>query len=564
MKTLKETLDFNPFRQKEHDILRDEVLARFADTVDTEMNPDWIMVLGRFCTSPFHYYNEKAISNLSAFFQTNKQLVLESLESLGLTITHATLSMFRKGSSSNNEDSLKLDIPKDIIEFESVWHPEYQRYCEHIFNHLINVPLFVLGKNNKKDYLSLTLSKRVETLDNLGYGFIVSGFNSIIRNSISHGNSFFNEHIGITYADKKRKLELTGLEFSKKFDTLVDECHSIMLSIIIFVCNNSEDVIAFGLDKLPLGIRMLFISSFIDHRGFSILSMVESKSLKSDKQLNVYCISKTKHRSLNLINCLAIARNAIAFGGNAYTRIGLYIDIELKDALGQSVFINPVKLKMAINNNLTIEDSRDVIETSLLWQDASWFERWKNKYQRMFYLISLHFRKQYKLELSKQGIILLRNQYFIKHIENRSSDKTGRILAHVILKGPLTLNIQVDSNKVTKCEEIESIVTHVIKKLKKKRFKPDQFTNQKLLQFRKKPRYIWLRLYKQDKRLRNLKISGWNENNLIAEVEWISKLKGDIIYVKTPDYRKGRYLFKYRPSLTEEVMQEVKDNGKNK
>ena len=110
----------------------------------------------------------------------------------------------RIGESNLPESVITLDSPRNIGDFESLWHPNYQLICEHVFNHLINVPLYIIGKKKGKDYLSLTLANRVQRLkENRFSRSYYSGFNAIVRNAISHGSvEFLSRTIKYSFLDR--------------------------------------------------------------------------------------------------------------------------------------------------------------------------------------------------------------------------------------------------------------------------------------------------------------------------------------------------------------------------
>jgi hypothetical protein len=50
------------------------------------------------------------------------------------------------------------------------------------------------------------------------------------------------------------------------------------------------------------------------------------------------------------------------------------------------------------------------------------------------------------------------------------------------------------------------------------------------------PTYVWVRLFKNDHRVRQLKSSGFNDDNFLAMGEWTAlRVRGRPIFVKKPD-----------------------------
>ena len=121
------------------------ILYVFQRWIKEESFTDLHLALYKFATiRPLKYFDSDVIEVALELFDNHPKETLDSLFELNREITHATMSMIREGSSWNQEQQLSLQDPKDMNKFERIWHPEYQRYSEHIFNHLINIPLKIL------------------------------------------------------------------------------------------------------------------------------------------------------------------------------------------------------------------------------------------------------------------------------------------------------------------------------------------------------------------------------------------------------------------------------------
>lgn len=520
MSSLNKTLANHSICKLYHSLRKDIILESFSSWVKESSFNDWHLSLSKFSTiRPLKYYDPQIINKLLTFFEENINVTFDALSKLSIEITHAITSLLREGSSWNYEKQILLDNPKDMLDFERIWHPEYQRYCEHIFNHFICIPLYILGKLKNKDYLSPNLSNRCDILQNNGLGSTIKGYRSIVRNAISHGHSFF-DHLGINYIDRNNKtLNLSASEFSRLFDELVNSCHSFVISILLFLCNNQDQVINNVLRKLPLGIRLLFISAFSSHRGFEVMTMIESQAIGNRKQLNIHCKSDTLYRDSHLFESLHVAWHSLKCGGDDYDRIGIVIDC--KKSVSPAIFINADKLREAIINDRPIDDRSGIIETSLLWLDTSNIRFKKYLWGNIAYAIWQSYKRQVVEKWREIGLKVLSSRYEIRYIENKSTDKLARIEAHIIIKGPMELDLRLQDNGTIRCEMFESIVKHVMKKLKRRRIKLSELDKKYF--FKRTPKYIWLSVYLRDARIRNLLSSGWQGKNLFAKAEWFSR-----------------------------------------
>lgn len=547
MPSLIETLTNHQLCKLYQASMKDSVLENFTPWVNDVNFNDWHLSLYKFAiVRPLQYYDDKIINTLLSLFEAHKDLTFDALSVLDGEMTHAILSLLRKGNSWENEARLSLDNPKDITEFELTWHPEYQRYSEHIFNFFIRIPLYILGKIKNKDYLSPPLSNRVEILSNNNLNVLAKGFNSIIRNAISHGSIAF-KYQEIKYSDRDKSIELTARKFSQFFDDLVDSCHSFLIGILLFLCNARSETIERGLKNLPLSIRQLFINSVSSHAGFEIVSMVESQTIKGEKQLNVYCKTNTLSRYSQLFDCMSVAWHTIKFGGEDYNRLALLLDCN--KSLTPSVFLNADRLREAIAKNESLEACLpNIIETSLLWYDVSILQRKIDLWKNITKTIMADFKKRLVRERQKRGLKVLESQYSIRYIENKSTEKISRIEAHVILKGKFEINVLNKDRVEIRSELIEDILTHIVCKLKKFRVNLSGLQGEKWI--KRKPSHIWIRLYIKDLRIRTHMSSGWQEKNLIVRAEWFSRWRNDKpLLVKQPHVIFKRIFIEYNPEI---------------
>jgi hypothetical protein len=207
--TVEAVLSSNPVLDAERERRRGLVKRRFCEWMNGEEHPDWQLALYPFsATRPLRYLLDSELSGLIDFFSTDINATLQSLENHGLGITHAVDTVMTRSASWQHEDPIELRAAEDYAAFEQVWHPEYQRYAEHAFNHLIKIPLELLGRSARKDYVSQALALRVERLRaEAVFTAVTAGFQSTVRNSIAHGSATFTQ-FGVQYSDTKSRIEL--------------------------------------------------------------------------------------------------------------------------------------------------------------------------------------------------------------------------------------------------------------------------------------------------------------------------------------------------------------------
>lgn len=515
-----------------------KILAAFPHQVDESSFKKWHLCLYKFATvKPLTFLRRTAIGQALEFFSQDPRLTLTGVAALQRELSHATFAMLRPGSSWTREEELSLDRPEQMAEFESIWHPEYQRYCEHVFNHLIQLPLHIIGAKKSRNYTGEHLANRVECMQANGLVDLITGYDSVVRNAISHGSTNF-EIDSVKYLDKKQDRLLSPREFANLFDSLVDTCHSTLVALLLFLCEQQALVEASGLHKLPLALRFIFIDAFSSHPGFKLLSAVESDAAGSNRQLNIVSKVNSRSRWAQMLEGLRVCWNASRFGGKNYDRFFVSFDCGLP--VLSSLILSGDELRRAIETDEPLSKcaSRIVIETALLWYDASTSERrlytWKS-------ILPVQWQKT-KREITQNwrdlGLKMLSSRYTILARLNVSTATVRQVEAHVIVgeKGAVT------------DEVLGEVVRHAIGRLRRYRVRRKDLYGERGRP--RRPDYIRVRLYAEERRMRTLIAYGWKDKELILIAEWISSAnKAQPFYTREADAILGRIRIKYNPSL---------------
>lgn len=498
---------------------------------------DYHFSLRRFSSiRPLKYFDGQILHDALKYFQANAIRTLDALSTFELQVSTAFFSLVRQTPSWEIERALSFDSPDDIREFDTIWHPEYQRYSEHIFNHLIQIPLYILGKAKSKNYNAPTLSNRADLLGKNSLGFFSRGFDPVVRNAISHGTVIY-ELAGIRYVDKKSSQTLSHFEFAELFDKLVSTCHSIVCALLIFLANAEQDVIAFGLHKIPLGIRFLLVDGIVSHGGFWPISMVESTISGKTKQLNAVCHVDSRARYIHLFEGISLCRALASHGGNHYDRY--FVSMQCGYPVPSSLIIDGNHLRDAIRNDTSIDDlPPKMFETALMWYDTKSSMRKLYYYKRLFIAHWNDFRHDLTMNWVNAGFDVPSSKYELREVENNSSEKYGRIHAHVIL---------IVKDKITD-QELLKIASHSIRKLRRMRVRRLSSTGEIGLPVQ--PKYIWVRFYSGDNRFRTLRGMSWANEELVAAAEWISSPRVmEYFYTRQYDLQHRRVRLKLNPNL---------------
>lgn len=471
------------------------------------VNGSWHTALYRFASDPpFCYTNSTAIDDTLAILNADLQTTLEVLKAQGEFVSRAIFSFLRPTTSWDIHDGerVSIDTPSGIEDFENIWHPEYIKYCEQVYNHIIKIPLGILEKPKKKDYLSLVLSQRAEKLVKLGFPNLATGFDSIVRNAISHGGIEY-DYSNIRYIDSKDKKELYAPDLVSLLDDLFDTCNSIIIATVIFVVENQVSIEKSGIENLPLGIKFLLADGFVSHNGSKLMSFIESG--KDRQQLNLNLRTNTTVRGVHQLESLQAAWATCFFGGRNYNRFLVSIDCNMP--VQPLVIINGKVLQAAIENNTAFNEvAPGLFESSLLWYDAS-------KFRFRLYALLSSFKtnweiqkRKFRLEMIQKGTFIPLLHYKVVFSKNTSPKFFRRLEAHIVLD----ISKEITENNLIKI--IRSALGRLRRRLIKRK---DIYGEFGLKGF---PFSINLRVCATDRRVRDLISYSWQNEELVAIAEF--------------------------------------------
>jgi len=278
---------------------------------------------------PHRFFDHPCFEEALAFFNAEPAFTVESMseEAIAKSLTKAFQTIWNQGSSWTLEDRLSLDDPVDFVEFEQVWHPEYQRYAEHVFGQLITLPLRVLERKKPgKNYVGDKLGKQINLLKVRSLAKVAESCSTLIRNAISHGSVEFG-HGDVTYtSEDKPPLVCTAEEFAARFDALVDACHGVAAAVLVFLAQREASEGAVDLAGVPLGVLEPVVRGAVGVEGLTVERLIESKVSGGVPQLNVYCKTTSLHRGLHARGASRAATECQRLTGDRFTRIGVLIN----------------------------------------------------------------------------------------------------------------------------------------------------------------------------------------------------------------------------------------------
>lgn len=513
---------------------RRAVASAFGHWVDVDTCPIASLALYPFTsTPPLSYVNEQAVARVLDLLERNPETTLGCLAELNLQLSHAIQSLLRPGTSWGQEDRLEVNSPKKLLEFEQIWHPEYQRYCEHVYNHLIRVPLGILGRARGKDYQKPKLSNRVELLKQNGLDALTLGFDGCVRNAIAHGTTNFGTQ-SIRYIDEKQTRDIWPNRFGELFDDLTEGCHAILVAILIWVARNWGWIESAGAHQLPSGVRRLLLQGWTEHPGLVIHSVLEADIPTESAQANVYCSSTTRSRMVHVLDALTIASGVYYFGGDRYERVLVHIDC---GAGVPSLAVFRTEALAALRKDGFSEEAlTDAAGDSLLWHDVSGPRRRLWAFRNVLALTWREYKHEVVSNWRRGGLEVWGTRYNVKSVRFGRR----RIDAEVVLTG---------KEEITK-HLIRGVLRHATKRLRRTLI-PAERLFEREWPIPRSPYYVCIRLHAKDRPTRSLGINGWQDPRVLAQGEWRAwpRWNRPPLFVKMPDEEHRGVLIRYNPNL---------------
>ena len=503
------------------------ILEEFGDLPVNNTNNNVLYGLHRFAsTRPLCYINRDSTKSLIQYFRDNPDHFLDALKDEDAEITPAIFSLLNEAPSWNFEARSDSSTPNGIKDFELIWHPEYARYFERIYKKFIRIPLGIIERKKIKKLRDAKTQVQIDALNRNGLSDVTKGCSRVIRNAISHGKVYY-DGLYIKYVDLNETEEILASGMLRKFDHLVENCNSIICAILIVLANLEHISNRLYSHKIPFGIIYLIADGLISHEDFQLEYAYENIIQENTKQLHIACKTGALGRTTHIMHAINVAWKFQTYF-KSYDRYAF--SIECGKPLPNSLFLNGKEIQKAMDNNAELTELQNVIDADMLWFGTSVLA---NKYHNRGVILRVMwklFRLEYLTIMEKSGLKLSGRKYEIRNIENKSAGNIRRVKAQILLK-----------DKSNDFNQIKSIIRHAVRKLRHKRFRALYLG--KASNWRKKPSYVWIDFFTENKTLRSYESHMFSPFYVIT-VEWIRKTKYEPIMVKSPDVTFGRIRIK--------------------
>jgi hypothetical protein len=523
----------NSFGQDAAVMRQRRVEARFGEWLGSDSSPLASLGLSVFVgQEPLAYINDDVIRTTLPLLEQDFTTTLNVLREYDLPLTHAINSLLREGSSWGQEHRLEVRSPIRLLEFEQIWHAEYQRYAEHIFNHLIRVPLGVLGTLRKKDYAGPRLAVRIDVLKQNKLDVLARGLDPVVRNAISHGTTIFGTD-AIRYVDAKTSKDLSPSAFGTLFDDLVETCHGLVAAVLIWAVRHWPEVAKAGTQMLPGGIRRVLMQGFIEHPGLRITSVIEADFPVQLSQVNVFCTSSTRARTTHLVEAVWIAAAMVSFGASSTEWI--LVHVECGAGVPSLVTLKVKTVQRLLDEGFSEELAKEAVQGSFLWHDTSALRQRIWTYTTAARLVWERMKEETVSEWRERGLEVWSSRYKVKQV------KHGR--------RRIDVELALTTREAVTKHLIRGVLQHATRKLRRTLIPANAETG---LRVPLPPLYVCFRIHARNRTTRSLGLDGWRDVNTLAQGEWRARRrrKQHPLWVKLPDEHVGGLLIRYNPNLT--------------
>lgn len=480
MKTLREFLEDDPLITANSKLQQQVGQEYFGEFLSPSINPLWFRILSNFAKdSPLRYWDKEVIRFALDILEADKQRSIDAIVEWKNRIAIGFDNLIRRASIERFEENLSTTKAPDLILLANEFQPEYLRRCEHIYTNFIILYWAILkkktvqGKFDIASALSLLSSKHFQPL--------IEGYDDKVRNGIAHGQVVYGWD-EIKYGDSEHPHKLQVYDFLNLFDTLFRTSNSLAIAILLFVANN-QNLLSGTKNVLPISIIILIASAGVERRDLTILGAVESEMNSGNMQLFILLKTGFINRTSVILDCARTALHLLDAGATGYSRY--LFNIQQRYGVDSLLAIKVDKLEHLQHE--PYERFAEILDTQLLWNDEHRILNLIKAFRIILIANGQFYWKSYIEYLQQHGLLIGRNRYYIKRVENSSAGGIARVHIYVTLKYPSDAD-----NK----EILKAIAGELIKKFLKQRFPVNPSKLGKRFNWKKYPKYVWISLYR--------------------------------------------------------------------
>lgn len=476
-----------------------KVLPRLGSLLGANSMFLWHSVLLPFITKePYRYWDTEAVRIAAAALDRDKDRTSAALRVWRREHAVAWDLLFVPSPAARDEGSISGITVDSVSRLATVYHPEYLRYCEHIYRNLLVLYWAVSRKGGIDASFNLraaadAVRKRISPL-------LVCGYEERVRNAIAHGEIVYRG-MNIAYGPERAKYELTSSEMLKHFDELVRTTNALAIGVILHLNHLEED--RWSELTLPPRIIALLASAALNERVGAVRGAYESETVRNEHQLHIGIRTPYLAREAILLQAAILSYQLLKWGASQYERF--LFEIDNGRPVPGLVAVRAHTLQRLLDEQAPMQRLSEIFaDTKLLWShEPSVLRAW-----RSWRLAMSATRSTWQTRNPKRN----NSSYTVKHVSHNSVRWLARIKAIVVLHDPAIADDRQALRGV-----IRSAMNRLGRKWTRTAFgPPDRPWGWPSL-----PGQVMASFYRGDGSRRWLQGSGWQGGMLVAQAERI-------------------------------------------
>ncbi|MFA4907151.1 MAG: hypothetical protein WC602_02690 [archaeon] len=496
----------DPLARFDQEFISIEVNERFDEFLPKDTSTQVFGAFSPFVLErPWKYWDSETVKTSLNLLEEDITRTVEAIRIRKSAIDRGLQSLFRPAPIVFVEESFEQTRSHGLVRLATEFLPEYLRWAEHVFGNLIEV-YWSLRKRGGVDG-KFDLHGATTLLSQKGLDRLLKGYVDRVRNAIAHGKfnfTGFDIEFGVINPDR-----YSSSEFLRLFDDLCRTCTGLGIALLLFWARHNPGPKLRG--SIPLAIVTRFAAGGLNRTGLEILGTVESNTNLAGRQLHVLMRMSMKYRALVLGDCGRVAMHLLNSGAVDYDRI--LVEIEENNQVSSLVTILPKILMELLENNAPFEQLFKAFpETQLLWFNESHLKARLRAWQTILSTGAKRARIEILKNWHESGLCIGKGRFYIRKIKNLSSQGVGRVRIMAVLRNPSDAKNE---------QLVREIIREIVKIGRSKFIRSREKILDPGIPWSRKPKYVWVDLYRVDGTLRWLREGGWAAGNLVSVAERI-------------------------------------------
>ena len=536
MTDLRDFLLRDPLGASHHAAVAQEVRERFDERLLPNDGSSFAFgLLRKFVVErPWRYWDLGTVEAALTLLERDTARTLAAFDRCAGEMDRGLENLMRPGPLAVEEQAIHQHA-RDLVRLATEFHPEFLRITEHVFGNLLAVYWAISKKGSVEGRYEL--KNACDLLSARGHVDLLRGYNDRIRNAVAHGAVVFTG-TGIRYGPRPEH-EMTARQFLGELDQLIRTSNALAIAVVIFAMRNREVVREWH--ALPLAFAVAFAAGALDRPGFRVFGGVESEIPRVGRQLHVAVETPFRNRTLVMWDSARIAMHLIENGASEYDR--LLVEVDQGEEVNSLAIIRLQRLARLAKEGAAQDRLGEIFDsTQLLWLDES---VWRTRL-RAWRLIAVTAWRAAKDSIRQQwdasGFRVNPDRWRIRRIKNVSAMGQPRVKVFAVLRR---------AEDAQNPELVPRICQAIVRSCRRRRVNSRPGLLDEGIGWRKKPKQVFLALYRIDGTIRWLESGGWASGNVVAICEYRKNDSLDPVFVRNAEETWKGLRFRYQLDLQE-------------